>query len=293
MKKLKIANSTKLYISIIVLFFTLIFQIIIINKLDCYEKQLNSKKNLNKTIITSSGNLQLGEMSTYSQENTSDSSTEISTEFLATEETQSSRNETETIPAPPKKEEILKNSIFVGDSRIECLENFTIAGEYSTFCCQIGMNINDIKDIEFIANNEKINLINAISKYKYKNIIISLGYNELGWNKPDIFISKYSELIEQIKTLSPDSNIYILSILNIGKDALVSNQFENNERISNYNILIKEMCISRNLNFIDLNPDFINNEGYIPDDYTTDGIHLNASQLEIYLDKLIENMATR
>lgn len=266
-----------IYFSIPVLFFTFIFQIFIIIRLNSIEKQLNSKVTTENNNIVISG---VDDKSALLQESAQDTNIDSNETILNADSPEQE--------SPFNREEFLSNALFIGDSRTESLQRFTDAGISSVFCCQVGANVNNIMDVEFIVNNESLNLFAAVGKYKFKNVLICLGINELGWKNDNAFINNYSELIDNIKTLSPDTNIYIIAITHIGMNAQIANEFENNDKINRYNELIEKMCSEKDITYIDVNSEFINEQGFLPDEYTTDGIHFKSEYNCIYLDKLIE-----
>ena len=272
-------NVYLIYSSLMILFFTLIFQIITIIRLNTIEKQLDVKlsKEYNINVNVSQPGDSPDQTVNVTDNETTSSDTTVSTDF--------SEQITDF-----NKEDFLNNALFIGDSRTESLQRFTDAGLHSSFCCQVGANVNNITDVMFVTHNESLNLYTAVGKYKYKNVLICLGFNELGWKNEDTFINNYAELIGNIKTLSPDTNIFVIAITHIGINAITDNEFENNDRINLYNSLIEKMCNERNVKYIDVNSDLINTEGFLPDEYTTDGIHFKNQYNNTYLDKLFEKI---
>lgn len=274
-------NAKKLLICISVLFITLIFQVGIIIKLNILDNRLNSKiayaSSLNKedynTInndITDNNQITPDDNPTYNTDTSSDDNQ--APENTVTEQDYSS---------------ILSNSLFIGDSRTEGIRKFTVASTYSHFCCDVGISINDITSKDFFIGDSNTNLITAITNNKYQNIFICVGYNELGWDYEDVFIQKYSALIDEIKEISPSSKIYVQAILNIAQNANVYEEAENNDRINLYNSKIETMCMEKEVSYINLNSEFTDENGYLMEITTEDGIHFTNEYYNKYLEKLI------
>ena len=181
----------------------------------------------------------------------------------------------------------LNNSLFVGDSRTDGIRRFTGASKFASFCCDVGINIDKLTEDTFFINGENLGLYEAISKYKYDNIYLSIGYNELGWKYEDTFIEKYKVLINKIKEISPESHINIMAIFHISSDAKVNNESENNERIDLFNNKIRNMCSETDTTYIDLNSYFIDENGFLKSESTTDGIHFTSDYYKKYLYRLI------
>lgn len=271
-------NAKKLLLSISVLFITLLFQIGIIIKINILDNRLDSEiayaiaLNNRDDIynIESPDNQQ--NISNNNDNNNDGNSDDNSITDEITEQDFIS---------------ILSNSLFIGDSRTDGIRKFTIASQYSHFCCDIGISINDITTKEFFIDESNNNLRDAIANNKYQNIFICVGYNELGWDYEDVFIRKYGELIDTIKEISPSSKIYIQAILNVSKDAKVYEDTENNDRINLYNSKIEQMCKEKEVAFINLNSEFTDENGYLLENTTEDGIHFTYEYYNKYLEKLI------
>lgn len=264
-------NAKKLLLCISVLFITLLFQIGIIVKLNRLDNRLH------QTIVyaDSADDISIVNPSSDKEDvhnEQSDDGTPAADNLSVSQEDYGS---------------LLINSLFIGDSRTEGLRKFTTASQYSHFCCDVGLNISEIMTGKFFIGNEETTLPDAITKNRYNSIFICVGYNELGWDYEDVFIEKYSTLIENIRAINPAAKIYVQAILHISKDAKVYDEQENNDRIHLYNSKIQEMCRQKNIAFIDLNSEFTDENGYLLENTTEDGIHFTSEYYNTYLEKLI------
>lgn len=287
-------NAKKLLYMILFLFLTVIFQIGIIFKLNRLEKQANQKIALlkNASVNENSGKNKDVENPNVPNEN-EEETTFAGNENKGTDTPQilksqlNDYSDIDTILSEENLKNIFDNSMFIGDSRTESLRKFTQIGSFADFCCDVGINITKLVTDTFFVQDENITIYNAVSKHTYDKLFISIGYNELGWKYEDTFIEKYSAFIDELKRLSPDSEIFVQSILYIANDSAAANEMENNERIRLYNSKIAELCTRKNVHYIDLNPDFTNADGFLMNDATTDGIHLTSEYCKKYLYKLI------
>lgn len=332
-------NGKKLLLTIFLLFITVIFQIVIIirlnildNRLDRFEKNSNTVNgdtinnisnpdDNNSENINSNSNSDLDNSKNANSNNNSDLD---DSENVNSDSNKDLRNDNSTNPdnngntnsdnnkigtnadgsdnsyladdnysnldnvlSDDNLSKHLNNSLFVGDSRTDGIRKFTGASKFASFCCDVGISINKITEDTFFINGENLTLYDAISKYKYDNIYICIGYNELGWKYEDTFIEKYKVLIDKIKEISPKSHINIMAILHISSDAKVDNESENNERIDLFNSKIQNMCSEENITYIDLNSYFIDENGFLKSETTTDGIHFNSDYYKRYLYRLL------
>lgn len=290
-------NAKKLLYIILFLFITVIYQIGAIIRLNRLDRQLSQKvsaanisainKNTdNNEINNEPDNVQADKNN--NEETTHTDNTETNSSYLIS--TQNDYSDIDIITSDENLQKIFGNSMFIGDSRTDAIRKFTQVGNYADFCCDVGINITKLVTNTFFVQNENITIYDAVSKYAYDKIFISIGYNELGWTYEDTFIEKYSALIDEIRRLSPDTEIYILSIIHISDDAAVANERENNARIDLYNNKIAELCTQKSVQYIDLNPDFLNADGNLISESSTDGIHFNSEYCRKYVYKLINSL---
>lgn len=282
-------NAKKLLICISVLFITLLFQVAIIIKLNILDNRLDTKIAYASSLNKDDNSVINNDIEDDNQ-NTSDNNTTNNSDIDNTTDNYDDKPLSDDIITEQDYSSILSNSLFIGDSRTEGIRKFTVASMYSHFCCDVGISINDIMSKIFFIGDNNTNLIDAITNNKYKNIFICVGYNELGWDYEDVFIQKYSELIDSIKEINPSTKIYVQAILNISQNANVYEEGENNDRINLYNSKIEEMCIEKDVSFINLNSEFTDENGYLMEITTEDGIHFTSEYYNKYLEKLILNL---
>lgn len=306
-------NGKKLLLTIFLLFITIIFQIVIIirlnildNRLDRYEKNSNTVNgdtinnisnpdDNNYENINSNNNSDLDNSKNANSDNPANNGNTNSDNKAGTNSNGSDNSyladdnysNLDNVLSDDNVSKHLSNSLFVGDSRTDGIRKFTGASKFASFCCDVGISINKITEDTFFINGENLTLYDAISKYKYDNIYICIGYNELGWKYEDTFIEKYKALIDKIKEISPESHINIMAILHISSDAKVDNESENNERIDLFNNKIQNMCSEENITYIDLNSYFIDENDFLKSESTTDGIHFNSDYYKRYLYRLL------
>ena len=81
------------------------------------------------------------------------------------------------------------------------------------------------------------------------------GENELGWAYADVFIEEYGKVIDKVREYQPQANIYVHSIFPVSASASQRNSFGvNNERIEEYNVLLRQMCQDKGVSYLDVRP---------------------------------------
>ncbi len=108
---------------------------------------------------------------------------------------------------------------------------------------------------------------------------VNIG-NTLYWSVKTIprTVHAYAALLNQIKTQSPKTRIFVQSVLPTHKDIFYKYyHFQINSRIiQRLNHALKQLAEQEHVTFIDLSPSFIKN-GSLDPAFTGDGVHLNAS----------------
>ncbi len=98
-----------------------------------------------------------------------------------------------------------------------------------------------------------------------------IGINDLiDGIKIDSIAKNYSNIIKRIKSLSPETKVYIQSILPVNEDFISLN----NNDIAELNSKIKNIAMENNLTYIDIFSHLLDSSGNLGEEYTIDGLHL-------------------
>lgn len=135
--------------------------------------------------------------------------------------------------------------------------------------------------------------LDEVTESKPEKIFIMIGVNDLARDRSvDYVLSHYEELIDRIKQDSPDTKIYIQSILPVNDDyEQFSSHVDKTPEIKESNRRLQQLAEERGLTYIDLFEDMSVEGDKLNPDYTEDGLHLNGngylvwkSEIEQYLD---------
>ena len=203
---------------------------------------------------------------------------------------QTGANEEEPTKEPEKTNNKVKfdeTVAFIGNSRTQgfiMYNGLTKVQDYT----YIGLMVDTAMTKEFVktGNGEKITLLQDMKNKDIKKVYIMLGINELGWSYPSVFKLKYEELIDEIRKVKSDCNIYVQSIIPVTKSKDQSDKIYNNTNVSKFNKLIKEVANEKNVKYLDVQSVLVNSEGYLPEDASTDGIHIGKRYCEKWLNYL-------
>ena len=170
-----------------------------------------------------------------------------------------------------------ENVAFIGDSRTQAFLMYAGLKDVQDYT-NVGLMVDTAITKKFITNDdgEKITILDDLKKRNINTIYIMLGINELGWIYSEIFINKYEELINKIYEVKPNCEIILQSIIPVTATKSKNDKvYNNNNKILEYNKLIKDMADRKGIKYIDLCPALTDENGCLPEEASTDGIHLN------------------
>lgn len=107
-----------------------------------------------------------------------------------------------------------------------------------------------------------------------RRIFVMAGINGMEDNGVERTLSQYKELVTNIQSANPESEILIESILPIAKQS--ETRRKNNETICQINKLLRDFCSTNGFEYIDLHSEMYDyDKKELKGDLTFDGIHLN------------------
>lgn len=179
---------------------------------------------------------------------------------------------------------------FIGDSRTQGFIMYNGLKNVQDYS-YIGLMVDTAVTKKFIKtdNGEKITLLEDMKNKDINRVYIMLGVNELGWVYPQVFKLKYGELVDKIKQVKPNCKIYLQSIIPVTKSRDKSDKIFNNKKINEFNTLIKEVSNEKNVEYLDVASALKDSEGYLPEEASTDGIHVGKKYCEKWLSYIKNN----
>lgn len=130
-----------------------------------------------------------------------------------------------------------------------------------------------------------LNRLPSITRYQPSKIFLLIGVNDLLFHPPVRILKNYRKIVQEISSASPSTKLYLQSVLPV-------NPKVRNMPISNADILvlnegIRQISVDFQTTFIDLHPHFLNAQGALHEQFTLDGIHLDAEGYFVWRDILI------
>ncbi len=138
---------------------------------------------------------------------------------------------------------------------------------------------------------DMLNRIEEVIEANPKKVFILAGINDIVRHVPlDETIQNMEEIILKIQQSSPETKIYIQSILPLTRHA--SDYFfddpEQAQKMIGYaNQKLKQMCNVRNVKYVAINESFMK-EGALNEVYSWDGIHINGKGFLVWYKQINE-----
>ena len=185
----------------------------------------------------------------------------------------------------PVEDSFFDDTAFVGNSLVRGLELYggMQGGDFravtSTTVVNIGMN----KSVE-LKDGTQGTLLQKLFEKQYGKIYILLGINEIGF-EPDYFAELYGELLDTIAENEPDADIYIMGLSPVTRTKAEEKVFTP-ERIAAYNEKLYALALDRECYYVDLMDALADEEGYLQEEKSVDGVHLTRSKYVEWADYL-------
>lgn len=128
--------------------------------------------------------------------------------------------------------------------------------------------------------------LTPIIESKPKKIFLLIGVNDLLFHPLSTIAENYEKIVKRIKSETPDTELYLESILPVHND-LRRNGLKNDD-INALNGQIFELSKKYNAVYIDLASKLKNREGGLREEFSLDGVHLNGKGYTILGENLRE-----
>ena len=187
-----------------------------------------------------------------------------------------------------ENESYFNDAVFLGDSRTLGIADY--AGlDGADFFCDNGMTIFKLLEdtgVTYQKTGKKVDLKKALQEKRYGKIYIMLGMNELGYGNTHMYLRQYMEVLDQLREWQPEAVIYIMANLHVSREKNNMETEFNNININDKNVASARLANGTDVFYLDCNPLFTDDEGYLQAELTFDGVHLYAQHYDKWRDFL-------
>lgn len=200
-----------------------------------------------------------------------------------------------TQPVPesdPAEDSYFDNVVFVGNSRTQGFVLYAGLSNITAYTDK-GLTVETAATKEIVpAAGGKQTVLEALGENdSCKAVYMMFGINELGWSYENVFIEKYANLVDVIQQNHPDVEIYLQSILPVGKTRSEADRYVNNTRIQEFNEMIQQLAADKKVYYLNVWEAVADEEGALPEEAAADGVHLRKPYCQKWLEYLKTHVA--
>jgi lysophospholipase L1-like esterase len=191
-------------------------------------------------------------------------------------------------PEVPEQPVTFENSVFMGNSSIASLYVYGLASD-ADFLYRVGLTISSVFTKPTVTGT--VPVLDELNGRQYDRVFLMFGQNELGWVYTDIFIDRYAAVIDAVKERQPGARVYVMSIPPVSEEVSLKNTNGiNQQRIDEYNARLAELARLKGADYLDASPMLADESGFLPEDASPDGIHLNKTYSEIWMQAIKDQL---
>lgn len=187
-------------------------------------------------------------------------------------------------------ESFFDDALFIGDSRMVSSAYYARLGKADYFT-DVGMNVFQMFSVTASDDNfDATDLTTLLQNRTYKKIFIMLGINECGYPMSSL-LSAYQEDIDTLKRLQPDVTIYLLKVYGVSRSVAESASYFSPQRLQEVNDGIAGLADGKKVHCLDASHLYCDDEGYMKEEYTSDGVHPYAKDAALFAQWLCQQIS--
>ena len=187
-------------------------------------------------------------------------------------------------------ESFFDDALFIGDSRMVSSAYYARLGKADYFT-DVGMNVFQMFSVTASDDNfDATDLTTLLQNRTYKKIFIMLGINECGYPMSSL-LSAYQEDIDTLKSLQPDATIYLMKVYGVSRSVAESASYFSPQRLQEVNDGIAGLADGKKVHCLDASHLYCDDEGYMKEEYTSDGVHPYAKDAALFAQWLCQQIS--
>ena len=186
-----------------------------------------------------------------------------------------------------------RTALFVGDYFICQAENLGFF-DFSDYAYVTGIDMNTMLTKKALkTETESVTLSDYVAYLgDYEAVYVSISAESISWMDVPTFVKKYTAFMDSIIAAQPQAHIYIHPVLPINEEKAEKRGYSvTNEKINAINEYIRAYAEENGIWILDMTEKFIEKDGELPADYTTNGIRFEKTAYEIWADYILKHKA--
>lgn len=130
--------------------------------------------------------------------------------------------------------------------------------------------------------------LDQVLAIKPRKIFLAIGVNDIKRGTGiDYIVNNYERIAAKVKAVSPRTKLYFQSVLPVTESVLANIYVKiTNSKIKELNERMKAVAAKYQCPYIDLHPVFVDGNGQLKRELTTDGLHLKQAAYILWADYL-------
>ncbi len=182
--------------------------------------------------------------------------------------------------------EFISKCVFVGDSICRGLEAYELIPE-DRVIAKGNVAARNIFDFTFKLNGSEMSLLSALVDLRPEYVVFSMGMNDVNMTSQQKFCENYGDLLSQVQTFLPDSQLIVCSVTPI----TYTSKFTSNANIDSFNSALKGYLDStEKWIYADITHELKNSLNALKSNYcgADDGVHLSMDAYSAILYQICE-----
>ena len=192
----------------------------------------------------------------------------------------------ETPEPPPSADADFADAAFLGNSLVDGLRRFGGLEQGEFFAMESASVINIGKSkTTFLSDGGEATLLEALCEGEYGKVYVLLGINEISF-APEYFAQLYGGVLDAVIAGEPGAEIYVMSLTPVTKAKNDEGSYFTMEAVGAYNDALRALAEERGFHYIDLVDALAGEDGFLPEEDSTDGIHLTREAYPVWAEYL-------
>jgi len=192
-----------------------------------------------------------------------------------------------TYPLNAAATELLGETVFVGDSICYGLKAYHVLPDNNVVALG-GIGVRNIFNYTYEVGNQSYDVISALTMLQPKNVVFSIGMNDIRMETRAEYCANYRILLERVRESLPEARLYVVSITPV----LSTSTFTDNATIDSYNAALCSFAEAyQDAKYLDVTKELKNEWNALKYNYQSgDGLHLSKAAYQPYLYQICEQM---
>ena len=178
--------------------------------------------------------------------------------------------------AEPAPENYFDDAAFLGNSLVNGLDLY----DYSGLLSNADFYVTDGLTVQSCAEQ-----VAQMTENVYGKVYVGLGTNEMSTDE-DTLLYAFNNLIDRLRENNPGCVIYLMSVPPVSAYKSSSDSSHTLTLVLTVNALLQQIATDRQVWYLDIYSGLADEEGYLPSEVTTDGIHFTPGHYDSWYECL-------